>query len=287
MLQRHPPHRGGEQVERPPGRPGQVEVDQRDRQPAAEDDVLRGHVAVRDQLRDADHVDEVGRQLDGGVPAEPVQFRRRVPAGGGVVQPADQPPDPGDHLVRAGPLLRRRPRHVALDVVQDVPAAVVDAEEARRAVEADRLQVPQVRLDEGRLRLPRPAYGRPDPDDALGDVAFRQRHLEIIAAHGAPPVRARPARSAGLRPTAGYVRGAKRRSRPGSGGGASGRGGFRGVVPPASMKMTLARAVRGQGSSSSVVPGVRGPPPVDMTDGPTGDSRWGQDRPWALLGLNQ
>ena len=115
------------------------------------------------------------------VPAEPGQLRRRVPAGGRVVQVAHQPADPGHDLVRAGPGLGRGAGDVAGHEVEHVPAAVVDAEEPRRAGEADPLQVAEVRGDERRLRLPRPAHGVADPHHPVGDVALRQRHLHPVS----------------------------------------------------------------------------------------------------------
>ena len=121
------------------------------------------------------------------VPAEPGQLRRRGPAGRGVVQLPDEPGDPGYHLVGAGPGLGRGTGHVAGDEVQNVAAAVVDAEEARRAAEADALQVPQVRGDERRLLLPGPADRVADPDHAVGDIALRQRHLHPVAEGRHPP----------------------------------------------------------------------------------------------------
>jgi hypothetical protein len=115
-------------VVEPGGRLGQVEVDQRDRQPAAEDHIARGVVAVADQLGAlGDRASRVSRS------PTPHRVGRRYPPSRCLVQRTDQPGQGYKHVVARR--LRPVALHVTGDERQHLPPLLIDAEGKRRASE--------------------------------------------------------------------------------------------------------------------------------------------------------
>jgi hypothetical protein len=102
-------------------------------------------------------------------------------ARGRVVKAADEARDLAQLLVGCGSAVEVL-RDLSVDVAQDQPFAVVEAEEARRAVEADLLEMTEERDDEGRppeRRLPDRVAGADGPD--------RREAVEWDLAYSASP----------------------------------------------------------------------------------------------------
>jgi hypothetical protein len=72
---------------------------------------------------------------------------------------------------------------VAVDVLEDVTALIVEAERSRCTGKADVLEVAEERIDGGRPRAGRSANGVADADDAVADVASGERELGVVAVH--------------------------------------------------------------------------------------------------------
>src|SRR5262245_51913286 len=129
------------EIRAPAPRPGAVPVDDRDRDHVAEDEVRLRQVRVGGDLA----------------------ATRELRALGQVVDAADElRSGPDGLLAHSVAVVRRRE---AVDVGQHRPVLLVDAEEARRAVEALLLEVAKQRVDEVGVRLQRPADGFADADD--------------------------------------------------------------------------------------------------------------------------
>ena len=169
IAQRRPVPQRVRDVVEPGGRHGQVEVDQRDGQPVAEDHVARVVVAVADQLGPFGDRSRAGRR-----PA-PHRAGRRRPPGRRLVQRADQPGQGDEHVVARRLRRQRVARHVTGDERQHLAPLLVDAERKRRAGEPGVAQVGQVRLHGQAERPQRPPHRVPDPHDPLGDAIPGQR----------------------------------------------------------------------------------------------------------------
>jgi hypothetical protein len=145
--QRHEPVGGMGQIPGTRAGAGEVPVDERHRPPSPEHRVVVGHVVV------ADHLATLGRR--GALPPPAVG---QVQANGGVVQPAQQPGDLLQHPLRPQLGRGRVVRHLPLQVGEDLPALRIQAEHARRCLEAGCFQVPQQPVHRRRPR----AGGPPD-----------------------------------------------------------------------------------------------------------------------------
>ncbi len=193
-AQRHPQPGGQRDVPDRRAGAGQVEVDERDRLPVPEDDVVEVDVVVADEPV-AEAGGDVGRPV----------VRRRVEAPDGVVEPPQQAGHAAEGIVGERPRLARLlggglPFHVA----EDLPSRVVLAEVARRAVEAHPLEVLQQRVDRRAALGLGPVHRVADPHDepGVGDAAG-QRLLGRGGGHGGPPLRGR---GRGSTPTASQSR---------------------------------------------------------------------------------
>ncbi len=111
------------------------------------------------------------RRAVGSRPYASHSSRRRAPNPHGerepllrVVHPPEQSPELRDDFVvrRSGPQ-----RRLAFDIREHLAAAPVDRQEARRAVEPDRLEMEQERVHGLRAVALRPADGVVDADDGV------------------------------------------------------------------------------------------------------------------------
>ena len=174
--QRHPVRRRVDDVAQTRARPRQVEVDQGRRLAVAEDDVLRRDVEVADDVGAA--APEAGRPAARRRTSSPNQTR--VVGGRERCRRVVQPPQQAARRRRARQSVAAQrsttgwPGDIAGDEVEDVAPVLVDAEEARRTVESDLLQMAEVRRDRRRPRTARAAHGVADTHHALGDVAARR-----------------------------------------------------------------------------------------------------------------
>src|SRR3954451_21963839 len=144
---------------------GEVPVDERDGLPVAEDHVPGPDVVV------ADHLAVAGADA-------PARVRGRDEPRDGIVEaPRERAGVPGSGVVIPEPG-RRRPRHLALDEFEDLPAAFVDPAHPRRLRKAGRLEVAQQRVDGRRPRPGLPPDRVADPYDGA-EVPARERLLDL------------------------------------------------------------------------------------------------------------
>ena len=165
VAQRRPQSRRARQVPDRRARPREVEVDQRDRAPAGEDDVVEVRVVVADEAAPE-------RLRHRRRPA----VRGRVEGRDGVVVAAQQLGDAGECVVGQRPGRVRLDRRLSGDVAQHLAPALVDPEEAGRAVEADPLEVLEQRVLRRARGVPRAAHGVADAGHEPGvrEAAFEQ-----------------------------------------------------------------------------------------------------------------
>lgn len=102
-------------------------------------------------------------------------------AGRRVVEAPDQPTGArqlcvGQDVQRVTDL-RRPCVHLSLDVGEDLPSLVVDAEQPRRPVEPNGLEVAEERVDELRVAVQRTTHGVADTHDARRLPAAHELHL--------------------------------------------------------------------------------------------------------------
>ena len=143
--------------------------------------VLRGDVAVRDELRRAGQGGELRRQL------RTPRSRPNQGSSGGGAQPADA--SCSARTSRAIPATTSSVQAQASGGAPGTSPGTKSSTSRPRSstprnrgapVKPTRCEVPQVRRDERRLLLPRPAHRVADPHHAFGDVALRQRHLHPV-----------------------------------------------------------------------------------------------------------
>ena len=164
---RHPGPRGVRHVVDAGARRRQVEVDQRERAVRPPDHVVRGRVVVADRPRCP-------------AAAARTSARPRRPAAGsrtarrGTSAASSRPPISASSVTQCG--ASGYAPHSPVEVGQHLATLLVDAERARRAGEADRLQVAQQRVDGRRPRPGVAAHRVADPHDRAG-VAAEKRDL--------------------------------------------------------------------------------------------------------------
>jgi hypothetical protein len=104
---------------------------------------------------------------------------------GRVVEPANQPSR--SHKRRIAESGVELVRHRSLEVTEQLPTLVVDAEIARRQLEAEFFELAEQGAHEFRVRLPRPSHRVPDADDTLRhSLAAQGRLVHAITVCGSP-----------------------------------------------------------------------------------------------------
>jgi len=162
VQQWRPPVQGVDQVDHPGRRFGKVEVDQRCWQAAAEHQVARAVVLVRDQLGLVEHGDDTCRSptRDGA----PHSVRGRHPALGCIVQPTDEGRQCDQYILPSRIVRERFQRHIAVNEGQDLSPDGVISEGPWGVAEAPAVQMRQIGLDRRGERTHRPANSVSDPD---------------------------------------------------------------------------------------------------------------------------
>jgi hypothetical protein len=127
-----------------------------------------GHVVV------ADHLAALGRCR-----ALPPPAAGQVQADSGVVQPAQQTGDPLQHLLRPQLGGGRIDRHLSLQVGEDLPPLLIQAEQARRSLEAGRFQAPEQPVDRRRPGAGGPPDRGATPPHRAG-VARLESNLDLV-----------------------------------------------------------------------------------------------------------
>jgi len=178
--QRHPPHRGIDNVAQATTRAGQVEIDETDWLAGAEDNVLWRDVEVADHIRRWLN-GQIGGHVDVNVVAEPGCISRRNERRRSLVQPTKEVSNTDENGAGSRPRLHKRLAwYIASDELQDVATSFVDPEVARRLREANPVEVLQIAGDRTRPRPMRTADSVAHTHNSQGYVAASQRHLDAV-----------------------------------------------------------------------------------------------------------